>query len=404
LIPAGTERWRLPDGIDEWLPDASRRLETLRRRFIDLGTSWGFEPVMPPMIEYLDALLTGTGEVLDLQTFTLIDQQDGRALGVRADMTPQVARIDAHALGRDAPTRLLYTGTVLRARTDAAGGSRNPLQFGAELFGHGGLQSDLEMCRLMLESVLLSGVEPGALTLSLGHVGVYAGLVDEAGLDGESEQRLHDAMVRGSVPDVQRITAAATEHGHGAAWRALGALPSLRGEPSMLADARERLAGRAARVTQALDTLAGTVAGLAISHPEVGLHIDLGDLRGYRYHTGMLFAVHGAAGEALARGGRYDAIGEAFGTGKGRPATGFSGELARLMACQATPDALPATERRAILLRDPTADGAWDAARALRADGECVISSLTQDPVDASIDRELVRFASGWTVRPLTAS
>lgn len=394
----GTDRWRLPDGVDEGLPADSRRLEHLRRRFIDLGAAWGFEPVMPPLIEYLDSLLTGTGEVLDLQTFKLIDQDDGRALGVRADMTPQVARIDAHALGRDAPTRLLYTGSVLKARTDAAGDSRNPLQFGAELFGHAGLQSDLEMCRLMLESVLLCGIDASTLTLSLGHVGVYAGLLEQAGCNESDGQTLYDAMVRGSAPDVERCIDACREPCDREAMQALGALPTLRGAPAVLDTARRVLGIGGPRTVRALDTLDAMVEGLARSHPEVAVHVDLGDLRGYRYHTGVLFAVHDGAGDPLARGGRYDAIGEAF--GRARPATGFSGELARLAACQP----VPRPERQAILLSDPEADGAWEAARALRAQGECVIFGLSCDGDGADIERELVRSATGWAVRARIAS
>jgi len=398
VIETGTDRWRLPDGVDEWLPDDARRLDRLRRRFVDLGAGWGFEPVMPPLIEYLDSLLTGTGEVMDLQTFKLIDQQDGRALGVRADMTPQVARIDAHSLGREVPTRLMYTGTVLRARTDAVGDSRNPLQFGAELFGHAGVQSDLEVCRLMLESVLLSGIDPASLTLSLGHVGVYAGLVEEAGCAPVDRQRLYDAMVRGSAPDVQRLIEACEGHAGDPALQALGRLPLLRGGIDMLEEARGLLADRATRAIEAIATLTDMVEGIARSHPDVAVHLDLGDLRGYRYHTGMLFAAHDGAGVQLARGGRYDAIGQAF--GKARPATGFSGDLARLAVRQTTaqPQGLP------ILLADPEAEGAWQAAARLRAEGECVISSLACVGDDVGIERELVRSEAGWTVQARIAS
>lgn len=389
----GTDRWRLPDGVDQLLPDASRRVEALRRGFIDLGARWGFEPVTPPLIDYLDGLLTGTGEVLDLQTFKLVDHVDGRALGVRADMTPQVARIDAHALDRSGPSRLLYTGTVLRARTDAVGGSRNPQQFGAELFGHAGPHSDLEVCRLMLEAVLLSELPASALTLSVGHVGIFAGLVAASGLPESAVSRLFDAMVRGSVPDVEAVLAEPGAVASPRAVQALRQLPSLRGDSTAVDDAEAVLGGLDARADAALVWVRRLLAGLQESHPEVRVHVDLAELRGYRYHTGLLFAVHDPAGQTLARGGRYDAIGQAFGAA--RPATGFSGELATLARHRPVQPAL----EDAVVLLDPDAEGAWAAAQALREQGECVTWTLPGTPPDPRPGRELVRSAAGWTVR-----
>ena len=189
-----TDRWLLPEGIEEVLPEQAKRLEQLRRTLLDTYESWGYDLVMPPLIEYLESLLTGTGNDLDLQTFKLTDQLTGRLMGVRADMTPQVARIDAHQLNRETPTRLCYMGTVLHTRTDGFAGSRSPLQVGAELYGHAGIESDVEVISLMLETLAKSGV--AAPFVDLGHVGIYRELVKQAGLDREQEATLFDSLQR----------------------------------------------------------------------------------------------------------------------------------------------------------------------------------------------------------------
>jgi len=330
---------------------------------------------------------------MDLQTFKLVDQVDGRALGVRADMTPQVARIDAHAIGRSGPSRLLYTGTVLRARTDAVGGSRNPQQFGAELFGHTGPHSDLEVCRLMLEAVLLSRLPATALTLAVGHVGVFAGLVSACGLSEAVGSRLFDAMVRGSVPDIDEVLAEPGPVASSVALAALRQLPGLRGDTDVIDAAERTLTGIDGRTDDALREVRALLAGVQESHPDVRIHVDLAELRGYRYHTGLLFAVHDTAGQVLARGGRYDAIGQAF--GKARPATGFSGELATLARHAGEQPG----QEGAVVLLEPDAPGAWAAAQALRAQGESVVCALPGTPPDPRAARELVRSAAGWTVR-----
>lgn len=398
--------WRLPDGVDELLPPVAARVESLRRRVLDLSRASGFELVSPPLIEYLDALLTGTGEPMGLQTFKLVDQRDGRALGVRADMTAQVARIDAHALLTDGPSRLCYGGTVLRARVEGIGASRNPRQFGAELFGHEGVESDVEICRLMLDTVALAGLDPASLTLDLGHVGVYAGLVRASGLDGSVTRALFEAMVRGSRPDVARTLerAGADE----AVVERFARLARASGGPSVVAEARDAFAGIDARVDASLETLERVIGALGTSHPEVAVHVDLAELRGYRYHTGMLFAVLDGAGERLARGGRYDSVGRAF--GRDRAATGFSGDLERLAAAEARAAAArdrasPSADRGAgeplVLLREPEAPGAREAAARQRATGTRVVPALPGAPPPAGLTHELVRDGGGWTVRPL---
>ncbi len=394
---AGPALWRLPDGVDELLPAAAARVEVLRRRILDRCRVCGFDLVSPPLIEYLDALLTGTGEAMDLQTFKLVDQQDGRALGVRADMTPQVARLDAHALREEGPTRLCYTGTVLRARAEGIGASRNPRQFGAELYGHAGAESDIEICRLMLDTVLLAGLSPRDLTLDLGHVGVYAGLVRAAGLSRADEGALFEAMVRGSRPDVAEVL---VREGVGVpARRAFDALPGCAGGAEAVEVARSALGGLDPRVDASLDVLERVIRALADSHPEVRAHVDLAELRGYRYHTGMLFAALDPSGTQLARGGRYDAVGAAF--GRARPATGFSGDLERLAAADSSsagPDDGP------VLYAGPDEADGRRAVEALRADGVRVVVRLPGAPVPVGVRRELARTDGAWAVRPLNDS
>ena len=382
-----TDRWQLPDGVDELLPDAAWRVETLRRAFVDGCRSWGFELVMPPLIEYVDNLLTGSGETLELQTFKLIDQHSGRTLGVRADMTTQVARIDAHALGGTALSRLCYTGTVLRTRADGAGGSRSPQQFGAELFGHAGVQSDVEICRLMLESVRLAGVPASRQVLDLGHVGVYRALLADVGLSAEAAAGVFEALQRGSVPDVEERLAADAPGADPASAARLRHLCALRGDETLLARAREQLAGAGPDVSLALDELEELIRAVRETHPDVALHIDLAELRGYAYHTGALFALHDDGGTQLARGGRYDRIGESF--GRARPATGFSGDLKQLAdrAAALRPDAVAFGERGPagalgdVRLVPRDASGGWAEIVRQRADGGRVIVELPDEEV-----------------------
>lgn len=381
MIDLRANRWQLPDGVNELLPDNAWRVESLRRQVMDNAYRWGYELVMPPMIEYLDSLLTGTGEKLDLQTFKLIDQHNGRSLGIRADMTPQVARMDAHALRSDLPNRLFYTGSVLRARTDSAGSSRSPLQFGAELFGHPGPESDAEIIRLMLDNVSLSAITPDSLLLDVGHVGVYRALISEAALDQDFEKKLFAALVRGSRPEVQALLQEAQGHivsdtdaGQRLSDR-ISALMSLSGDSeAVLVEARSVFADAGHAVMSALDNLQAVLEKIALSHPRVKLHIDLSELRGFAYHTGILFTLYDLDGLELSRGGRYDAIGEAF--GQARPATGFSGDLVSLALARQASHSLTAESASAIWVSSEIAEQAIEFIGKLRVNGERVIVSL----------------------------
>ncbi|HEY0722220.1 MAG TPA: ATP phosphoribosyltransferase regulatory subunit [Gammaproteobacteria bacterium] len=387
------DRWLLPEGIEEVLPPQAEQLEVLRRRLLDLFHVWGYELVIPPFIEYLESLLTGTGNDLDLQTFKLTDQITGRLMGVRADMTPQVARIDAHQLRRDVPSRLCYLGTVLHTRPQGHGATRSPLQVGAELYGHAGIESDIEVLSLMVETLRCVGV--GKLHLDLGHVGIYRGLMRRLNVNKADEAILFDALQRKAQPEISEWLSRISltpEH------RAMvTSLADLHGDASVLEDARQLLAGAGAEVAAALDNLA-IIARAAALLPEVELHFDLAELRGYHYHTGAVFAAYvPGQGQAIAQGGRYDDIGRVF--GRARPATGFSTDLKRLLSL------VPAQSGA---LRGIFAPVDGDPAlvqmiATLRQQGERVIRALPGQPggpLDMGCDRELTQQAGGWQVVP----
>jgi len=365
----GKNRWLLPEGIEELLPEQARQLEQLRRELLDLYSSWGYELIIPPFIEYLDSLLTGTGHDLDLQTFKLIDQLSGRLLGLRADMTPQAARIDAHRLQRETPTRLCYLGTVLHTRPDGFAGSRSLMQVGAELFGHAGPESDVEILELMVATLAFTGIED--LYLDLGHVGIYRGLAADAGLDEDQEALLFDALQRKAIPEINEFLRQ-LDHLSTVQRERLAALASLNGGAEVLERAGALLQGSGDAAQLALDNLVRIAALAQRRLPGVTLHFDLAELRGYQFHTGVVFAAFVAdRGQEIARGGRYDDIGKVF--GRARPATGFSADLRSLMRLGARQ---PAAAAAAIAA--PAEDDAAlaDRIRTLRAAGERVIQQL----------------------------
>jgi len=388
------DRWLLPEGIEEILPPAAGRLERLRRALLDLYQSWGYELVIPPLIEFLDSLLTGAGDDLELQTFKLTDQLSGRMMGVRADMTPQVARIDAHLLKRTGPVRLCYLGPVLRTRADGFGGSRSPYQAGVELYGHRGHDSDLEVLTLMLETLHTAGVSD--VHLDLGHVAIFRELVRQAGLHQEQEALLFEALQRQALPEIRA---------HLAAWNPacpepLLALAELNGGPEVLDEADSRLATAGARVGEALATLRRLTAALQRQWPGLPIHIDLAELRGYHYHTGVLFAAYvPGQGQAVAQGGRYDEIGQVF--GRARPATGFSVDLATLLLLGAVPEAVNAGIYAPPMADDPALERQ---VAMLRNRGERVIRALPGtevEPDDLACDRVLTKQAGAWMVNVL---
>lgn len=388
-------RWLLPDAVDEVLPPRAAALELLRRELLDAWEKWGYELVMPPVIEYLDSLLIGTGPDLDLQTFKLTDQLSGRMMGLRADMTPQAARIDAHQLKRSGPVRLCYLGTVLNTRPEGPGRSRNPLQLGAELFGHAGVESDVEIIALMIETLRIAGLPTPHL--DIGHVGIFRALASEAGLDPETENRLFDCLQRKAAREISELL---QEVAPGLARDRLAVLTELNGSVEVLGQAGERLAGAGAEVTAALRHLWALSSAVERHIPEVTLHFDLAELRGYRFHTGVVFAAFVPGhGQEVARGGRYDRIGEVF--GRSRPATGFSADLKTLHALSARE---LQSRPRGILAPWGDAANLLATIKDLREHGERVVVQLPGqivDPGELDCDRKLVQEGGAWKVGAL---
>ncbi|MFO7640897.1 MAG: ATP phosphoribosyltransferase regulatory subunit [Candidatus Competibacteraceae bacterium] len=390
------DRWLLPEGIEEILPPAARRMENLRHELLDLYESWGYELVIPPLIEFLDSLLTGTGNDLELQTFKLTDQLSGRMMGVRADMTPQVARIDAHLLKRVGPTRLCYMGEVLRTRADGFGGSRSPYQAGVELYGHRGHESDLEVLTLMLETLAVAGIHEAHL--DLGHVAIFRELVRWAELGREREALLFEALQRKALPEIRQRLTAWSLPASCAEW--FLALAELNGGVEVLDEAEARLYGAGAAVREALGVLRNLTAALRRPWPELPIHVDLAELRGYHYHTGVVFAAYVTGqGQAVAQGGRYDEIGQVF--GRARPATGFSTDLATLLRLGSVSD------RAGRVIGAPAvAEAALERRIAeLRGQGERVIRALPgmeADLRELGCDHLLMRREGQWSVVPFS--
>jgi ATP phosphoribosyltransferase regulatory subunit len=316
-------RWLLPEHIEDILPPEAMRIELLRRGILDLFFEKKYELVMPPLVEFTDSLLTGTGHDLDLRTFKLVDQLSGRMMGVRADITPQVARIDAHMLNRKGVTRLCYCGSVLHARPAGPAATREPIQIGAEIFGHAGIQSDLEIQSLLCRALATAGVK-GA-HMDVGHVAVFRSLVQAAAIGHELEVELFEALQKKDLPSLKGLTKKLDAKTRAA----LLLLPELYGGKEILAIAAQRLPG-IPNLKAALKTL----QALSDACP-IPVGFDLAELRGYHYHSGVVFDAYcdGVAG-AVARGGRYDEVGKAF--GRLRPATGFSIELRSLASAVKT--------------------------------------------------------------------
>ena len=383
-------RWLLPEGIEEILPPHAERLEGLCRNIIDLHISWGYQLVTPPLIEYLDSLLSGTGSDLDLQTFKLTDQLSGRLLGIRADITPQVARIDAHNLKRDVPTRLCYLGTVLHTRSENAGGSRSPLQVGAELYGHQGIESDAEILCLMLESLKIAGVSK--VYVDLGHVGIYRELAREAGLTGEQEIQLFAVLQRKAAAELNDLIRAWSLPARTGAM--FSYLIEANGSVSIIQEARKVLAG--SRIKHCLDELQAIAELVRKRLPHAPLNFDLAELRGYHYHTGIVFAAYvPGKGQGIAYGGRYDDIGSAF--GRARPATGFSTDVKTLLALSSN----NIQEQPGIFAPCAEDSDQKEVINELRQQGEIVICELpgqTGNAREMGCDRQLVRKGSTWKV------
>jgi ATP phosphoribosyltransferase regulatory subunit len=379
--------WLLPENIADVLPSEARKIEELRRSLLDNFRSYGYELVMPPMLEYLESLLTGTGQDMDLRIFKLVDQLSGRTMGVRADMTTQVARIDAHLLNRASVTRLCYAGSVLHTRPSGLHATREPLQIGAEIYGHAGLEADAEVQELALASLALAGISQ--VRLDLCHVGVLRAIIEHDEKAQKREAELFLLLEAKDIPGLRTVTCDFDP----ATREALLALPGLYGDASAIGRARQVLP-QLPGITRALDELELLIrqAGSA------SVTVDLADLRGYHYHSGVMFAAYvPGLPNAVARGGRYDHVGEAF--GRARPATGFSmdlRELARLMPGATRKSAVRAPWGTEPELRRKIAE--------LRNAGEVVIQTLPgheNDQDEFDCDRAVVFENGNWILKTL---
>ncbi|MDL5032230.1 ATP phosphoribosyltransferase regulatory subunit [Pelomonas sp. APW6] len=381
--------WLLPEHIADVLPSQARRIEELRRELLDLARTYGCELVMPPMLEHLESLLTGTGRELDLKTFKLVDQLSGRSLGLRADTTPQVARIDAHLLNRAGVTRLCYCGPVVHTRPEGLHGSREPLQFGVEIYGHAGLEADLEVQELAIATLRKAGLT--GITLDLGDARLVQGVLGELKLPADTLDAIVSALAAKDAANLAQATAGMPA----VVAQGLQALIGLYGGLEVLDQARAQLPDHPL-IRAALDDLRWLSSHLRESHPDLRLGFDLADLRGYAYYSGMRFALYAAGcSDAVLRGGRYDEVGAVF--GRRRPAVGFSLDLKTLVALS------PVTPLRAAVRAPWGEDAALRAAvRALREQGEtvvCVLPGHEHENDEFDCDRELVTVGGQWVVR-----
>ncbi|MES2910727.1 MAG: ATP phosphoribosyltransferase regulatory subunit [Pseudomonadota bacterium] len=389
-MPAWSSSWQLPDQIADVLPSEARHIEELRRLLLDTARSYGYELVMPPLLEHLESLLTGTGEALELQTFKLVDQLSGRTLGLRADTTPQVARIDAHLLNRKGVARLCYCGPVLHTRADRPHATREPLQFGAEIYGHAGLEADLEAQLLALGGLKVAGVSD--VSVDMADVRVVNSLLAGATIPAKTLALIHAALAAKDGSELDSLTASLKGDISAAAREGLKALLQLYGDEKVLVEAARVLKPLpgVAEALKDLQWLASHVAG------DAKVSFDLADLRGYAYYSGTRFAIYGQGAE-LARGGRYDEVGAVF--GRNRPAAGFSLDLKELV------NVLPPRPLKAAV-RAPWAEDASlrDAIAILRAAGDtvaCVLPGHEHEVNEFDCDRQLVHVAGKWVVQPL---
>lgn len=378
--------WLLPEYIEDVLPAEAARIEQLRRRLLDLFAAHGYQYVIPPLLEYLESLSTGVGHDLDLATFKVVDQLSGRLMGVRADITPQAARIDAHMLNNQGVTRLCYAGSVLRTSADGLAQTRQPLQLGAELFGHAGVESDLEIQQLMVKALQAAGIT--SLLVDYSHVGIFGSLVAQGGIGKAQEKGLYAALQSKDRSAVQALTAGLDK----TLRNALCDLCELNGDAGILEEAARVLPAVPA-IEQALQELRQVHDSLSARGVKVSF--DLAELRGYHYHSGMVFAAYaqGYAGP-LAQGGRYDEVGQAF--GRARPATGFSLDLRGVVT--ALP---PAQPLKAIFAPSGNDAGLQASIEALRKDGQAVIQELPGHEAhrrELNCDRMLVLQDGTWQV------
>ena len=390
--------WLLPDGINESLPAEAEALETLRRELLDLFRGWGYRFVMPPLVEYVESLSIAMGSQLDLQTFKITDQTNGRMMGIRADITPQAARIDSHrmSLQQNQPNRLCYIGSVLRTHSEVAGGSRSPIQVGAELFGHAGIESDFEVVALMIETLQLAGAKK--IVIDLGHVGILRALMSLVGLSEDQQATYLDQLERKSLPEIDQWV-------EGNSFDELNSdllksLPRLHGDIDLLeGEAAQKMIAASSEIAQSLSYLKQLVNKLQQAYTGIVVNLDLAEMRGYAYHTGIVYAAYiPEKSREIARGGRYDGIGENFGSS--RPATGFSCNLRSLLELKAS--VTPPLNSGSILAPINEDPKLMDLIVQLRLQGEVVIRQLVsteQVSVSSQGCNRVIKFVEGkWQI------
>jgi ATP phosphoribosyltransferase regulatory subunit len=389
-------RWLLPDGVQETLPPAALGVDLLRRQVLQMYHSWGYDLVMPAMIEFMDSLLTGTAHSLDTKTFSLVDQVTGKQMGVRSDMTPQVARIDAHLLADDHREvrieRLCYCGHLLHAQADGITSSRTPLQIGAEIFGNTSVTADVEVVSLMIETLHTVGLKD--ISIDLGHVGIFRSLVSSTELDKQQEAILFDMLQRKSIPELKVYLAKLDLPEKLRAQ--FNQLVLLNGDITILHEARQVFESCHQELHEALDRIQAVIEVVQDKYPETLINCDLAELRGYNYHTGLVFSAFlPGQGKEIARGGRYDNIGGIF--GNARPATGFSADLLNLNQLSNV------LQIKTLGILAPNSNDADlnQTIHDLRSQGQRVIVDLTDGkskPAAQRCDKILIRQNNGWTI------
>ena len=392
------KRWLLPDGVEEILPAEAYKLESLRRHLLDLYESWGYQLVITPLIEYLDSLLVGSSTDLDLHTFKITDQLSGRMMGIRADITPQAARIDAHCLNRKGPVRLCYADNVLHTRPRGIMTSRVPIRIGAELYGYSGVECDIELVCIMHET--LRAAEINDVHIVLGHVGIFRTLLLEANLDEGTERSLFEAVQRKEYDRINEVLNSSVIDKE--LRQMLEQLTRLSGDETILEAAKQVFAAAPVTVTAELDELVAIAEGIKKRLPEAAMFFDLCELRGYEYHTGIVFAAYTPNyGRAVAKGGRYDHIGEVF--GRARPASGFDSDLKVLAKLSNK----IFKRRAAIVVPNNNDPDLLILVDTLREQGEIVVNWFgdaelsQQDCEEQNCDRQIVNKNGEWVVESL---
>ncbi len=384
------DRWLLPDGVEEILPAEAKAIDSLRRRLLDLYSTWGYDMVIPPLIEYTDSLLIGLGRDVDLLTFKVTDQLSGRTLGIRADITPQTARIDAHSFNRTGANRLCYAGHVVHTRPKNPLATRTPIQAGLELYGEPGIAADIEVVSLLLESLSAAGLE--RQHIDLGHVGIYRAVATDAGLTADQEQTFFELLQRKAMTEINEWVAANVSDPDAANLLLL--LPGLAGDKSVLEKARG-LFSDVPGAEHAVEQLSQVASVIERRYPSAELYFDLSELRGYHYLTGLVFAAFAPGyGNPIASGGRYDHIGEVF--GRARPATGFAVDITAISKL----GLLPRNMSTAIAVVESDDPLQWRTVNELRQRGERVISvNSATNIAELGCDRQLVLSDGSYQVQ-----